>query len=84
VQQLSVNTPPMEANNFIGVDNRQTPVLPANPHDVVRMVSLGGVGNVTRNMYVYEYGDDILIVDCGIGFPEVEMLGVDLHDSSPD
>ncbi len=78
VQQLSVNTPPMEANNFIGVDNRQTPVLPANPHDVVRMVSLGGVGNVTRNMYVYEYGDDILIVDCGIGFPEVEMLGVDL------
>jgi ribonuclease J len=35
------------------------------------------MGNVTQNMYVYEYGDEILIVDCGIGFPDVYMPGVD-------
>lgn len=33
---------------------------------------------MTKNMYVYEYGNDILIVDCGIGFPEMGQLGVDV------
>ena len=41
------------------------------------LLPLGGIGNVNKNMYVYEYGDQILIVDCGIGFPEDDMLGVD-------
>jgi ribonuclease J len=51
--------------------------------DSLRLISLGGAGNVTKNMYVYEYRydgklRDILIVDCGVGFPEPEMYGVDL------
>jgi len=41
-------------------------------------MSLGGIRDVTKNMYIYEYGDDILIVDCGLGFPDSEMLGVDV------
>lgn len=43
----------------------------------VRFIPLGGNGWVTKNMYLYEYGEDILIVDCGMGFPEEHMLGVD-------
>ena len=43
----------------------------------LRLIALGGMGNVTQNMYVYEYGDELLIVDCGIGFPDVYMPGVD-------
>lgn len=46
--------------------------------DTVRFIPLGGVGDVTKNMYVYESGNDILLVDCGIGFPHEEMFGVDL------
>lgn len=46
--------------------------------DVLRFIPIGGVGDVTKNMYVYEYGGDILVVDCGIGFPDEEMFGVDL------
>ncbi len=51
--------------------------------DAVRIVPLGGTGNVTKNMFLYEYRvegkiRDILIVDCGIGFPDPEMYGVDL------
>src|SRR3990167_1255330 len=51
--------------------------------DSVRIIPLGGTGNVTKNMFVYEYRydgkiRDILIVDCGIGFPDPEMYGVDL------
>jgi ribonuclease J len=42
------------------------------------IIPLGGIGDVTRNMYLYEYGDQILIVDCGLGFADETMLGVDL------
>ena len=39
---------------------------------------LGGISDVTKNMYLYEYNGEILIVDCGIGFADETMLGVDL------
>ncbi len=41
-------------------------------------IPLGGVGDVTKNMYLYEYKDEILIVDCGFGFADETMPGVDL------
>jgi len=44
----------------------------------LKIISLGGFGHVTKNMFVYETEKDIIIVDCGVGFPEQEMLGVDL------
>ncbi len=44
----------------------------------LKLIPLGGVGDVTKNMYVYEYGSDIIIVDCGVGFPDEGMPGVDL------
>jgi ribonuclease J len=44
----------------------------------VRVIPLGGAGEVGRNMWVIEYDDEILLLDCGVMFPEAEMLGVDL------
>ncbi len=46
--------------------------------DSLTFISIGGVGDVTKNMYAYVYGKDILIVDCGIGFVNDTMPGVDL------
>ncbi len=46
--------------------------------DTLKIIPLGGMGNVTQNMFVYEYGDEMLIVDCGIGFPDSYMPGVDI------
>ncbi|MBR6702519.1 MAG: ribonuclease J, partial [Clostridia bacterium] len=43
-----------------------------------RIVFLGGLNEVGKNMTLYEYEDDIIIVDCGLAFPEPEMLGVDI------
>lgn len=43
----------------------------------LKLIPLGGVGEVTKNMYVYEYGKFQLIVDCGIGFPDESTPGVD-------
>lgn len=44
----------------------------------LKIIPLGGMGNVTQNMFVYEFEDEMLIVDCGIGFPDVAMPGVDI------
>ncbi len=41
-------------------------------------ISLGGVGDVTKNMYLYTLGNQILIIDCGIGFVDETIPGVDL------
>ena len=44
----------------------------------VRLIPLGGLNEIGKNMTAYEAGNDILIVDCGMGFPDADMLGVDL------
>jgi ribonuclease J len=44
----------------------------------LRIVPLGGLGEIGRNMTVFEYGGRLLIVDCGVLFPETEQPGVDL------
>jgi ribonuclease J len=46
-------------------------------HKTLRIIPLGGLGEVGKNMTVYEYGDDILIVDAGMMFPDNDMIGID-------
>jgi len=43
----------------------------------LRIIPIGGLGEVGKNMTLYEYGDNILIVDAGIMFPENDMIGID-------
>jgi ribonuclease J len=44
----------------------------------LKFIAISGTTGVTENLYIYEYGDDMIVVDCGVGFPESEMFGVDL------
>lgn len=44
----------------------------------LKFIALSGTTGVTENLYVYEYGGDMLVVDCGVGFPDSEMFGIDL------
>jgi ribonuclease J len=46
--------------------------------DFLRIIPLGGVGQIGKNMLVFEYGDQLLVVDCGLMFPESDMLGIDI------
>ena len=45
--------------------------------ETLRILPLGGIGEIGKNMTVFEYGEEIVIVDCGLMFPEEEMFGVD-------
>lgn len=44
----------------------------------LKIIPLGGLNEIGKNMTVFEYGDDIFVVDCGIAFPDDDMPGVDL------
>ena len=44
----------------------------------LRIIPLGGLNEIGKNMTVLEYGGDLIVVDCGLGFPEDDMYGVDL------
>ena len=46
--------------------------------DKLKIIPLGGLDEIGKNMTVYEYGGEIIIVDCGMGFPGDDMYGVDL------
>ncbi len=51
---------------------------PKGKQSKLRIIPLGGLGEIGKNMTVFEYEDEIVIVDCGLAFPDDEMLGIDI------
>lgn len=52
--------------------------MPKKEKGKLRIIPLGGLNEIGKNMTVLEYGEDMIIVDCGLGFPDEDMPGVDL------
>ena len=44
----------------------------------LKIIPLGGLDEIGKNCTVLEYGKDMIVIDCGVGFPEEDMYGVDL------
>ncbi|MDE1672870.1 ribonuclease J [Nocardia gipuzkoensis] len=68
--------PPPQADPIAAHDRLGAP--PALPQNGLRVFALGGIGEIGRNMTIFEYGGKLLIVDCGVLFPEDQQPGVDL------
>ena len=48
------------------------------PKEKLKLIPLGGLGEIGKNMMAVEYGEDIIVIDAGLMFPDEEMLGIDL------
>ena len=66
--------PDREIKNLTGKKNQLNETL----KETLRVIPLGGLGEIGKNMMAFEFGADIIIVDCGVQFPEEGMPGVDL------
>lgn len=60
------------------MSNRKTTKRTSKNAAPLRVALLGGLGEIGKNLTVIEYGDEMIVVDCGIGFPDEDMPGVDL------
>ena len=67
---------------FLNVDSKPVVVKTSKPTVFagakLKVIPLGGLNEIGKNMTVFEYKDEIIVVDCGLAFPEDDMLGVDL------
>ncbi len=58
-------------------NSRYSKITPPKKNEPVKISFLGGINEVGKNMTCYEYGKSMIIVDCGLAFPESDQLGVD-------
>ncbi len=63
---------------FYYYKKKKTPKKKTEPTKPIKVSFLGGINEVGKNMTVFEYDGDMLIVDCGLAFPDEDMLGIDL------
>ena len=81
--ELQINQPVKhkkngQGNSVASKRNRQSNGKKKAPKSPLRIAFLGGINEVGKNMTLYEYKDEIIIVDCGLAFPEPDMFGVDM------
>ena len=78
--QKSIKKPHNKSNQSKKAQNNVSfaPHIAKDVNAKVRIIPLGGLNEIGKNITAIECGDDIIVIDCGFGFPDEEMLGIDL------
>ena len=63
---------------YSNVGNRKNFDKPSLVPKPVKIIPLGGLGEIGKNITLYEYDGDMILVDCGMSFPDEEMPGIDI------
>ncbi len=66
------------SGRYYNTRNRQKPAPKNTPAIPVKLTMLGGLNEIGKNITVFEYGEDAFLIDCGMAFPDDDMLGVDI------
>lgn len=78
VKQNSKQTSKQAAKNTVYKPKNQSESKRKTTKKPLRIIPLGGLGEIGKNITVYEYERDIILVDCGMSFPDEEMPGIDI------
>ncbi|MEG2081971.1 MAG: ribonuclease J [Oscillospiraceae bacterium] len=73
---MEINKQPVKKRRYYNNKNKKPKAVV--PKESIRIVPLGGLGEIGKNMTVFECREDKFIVDCGLSFPDSDMFGVDL------
>lgn len=66
---------PQPTKRYSSANRKKKPEIPAIP---VKLTVLGGLNEIGKNLTLFEYGNDAFIIDCGMAFPDEDLLGVDI------
>ena len=66
------------SNNVVKKNNNVKNTKVSGNKDSIKIIPLGGLEEIGKNITVFEYNNEAIIVDCGLAFPEDDMLGVDI------
>ena len=69
--------PRTQSKPVVKPPTKKTQRKPAEDKSKIRIIPLGGLGEVGKNMTVIEYKEKMIIIDCGMTFPDDDMLGID-------
>ncbi len=75
ITQSKVKKVEETSSNEQGIETKEASTKKVNN---LKVMFLGGIGEIGKNMTVLEYGKDIVVIDCGVMFPSTDMLGIDL------
>lgn len=65
-------------NKVDTVNKDKAKIMPIKSKNILKIIPLGGVGEIGKNITAFEYKDEIILIDCGLAFPDEDLYGIDI------